>query len=179
MRTGRDDIREREVLPRERKRKARKNSERKGENRKESEEEEEVRKREKRRRKGRKEEKEETRWCGGEFLHNDFMLDGNNFHCMREERDENEKEIAGVRRKEEREGIGSPLRREKERGNGIIFRCHYFSLSRADERCKKGSAGEGKELSLTHAQMRGERKESGREREKIFSPLTHASTHVR
>ena len=32
---------------------------------------------------------------------------------------------------------GSPLRHEKERGDGIIFCCHYVSLSRAEEGCEK------------------------------------------
>ena len=36
-------------------------------------------------------------------------------------------------KKRRKRGRGSPLRREKERGDGIIFRRHYFSLSRAEE----------------------------------------------
>ena len=72
----------------------------------------------------------------------------------------------------EREGRGSPLHREKERGNVIIFRRHYFSLSRAEERCEKGRAGEGKELSLMRARMRG-----GESRRK-FLPLTRACPRV-
>ena len=85
-------------------------------------------------------------------------------------REEIKRERVGERRKEERKGRGSPLCREKERGDGIIFRRHYFSLSRADERREKGGAGEGKELSLMRAHMRGGEKESGREGEKNFSP---------
>ena len=101
----------------------------------------------------------------------------------RNEREIGEAEIKreglGERRKEEREGRGSPLRREKERGDRIIFHRHYFSLARAEERDVKGGAGEGKELSLTRARMRGGEKESGREGEKIFPPLARMHARAR
>ena len=42
--------------------------------------------------------------------------------------EEMKREIAGEKKRRKR-GIGSPLCREKERGDEIIFCCHYFSLS--------------------------------------------------
>ena len=61
------------------------------------------------------------------------------------ERETGERKRVGERRKEEREGRGSPLHRDKERGDGIIFHRHYFSLLHVEERHEKGGAGEGKE----------------------------------
>ena len=40
---------------------------------------------------------------------------------------------SGREKKRRKRGVGSPLCREKERGDGIIFSRHYFSLSRAEE----------------------------------------------
>ena len=43
----------------------------------------------------------------------------------------------GREKKEEREGRGFPLRREKEESDGISFHHHYFSISQGEERHKK------------------------------------------
>ena len=44
---------------------------------------------------------------------------------------------SGREKKRRKRGRGSPLYREKERSDGIIFCRHYFSLLRAEEGCEK------------------------------------------
>ena len=85
----------------------------------------------------------------------------------KKERGRDKEGESGREKKRRERGRGSPLRHQKERGEKIIFPHHYFSLSRAEERRRKGGAGEGKELSLTRTRMRGGEKESRREGEKI------------
>ena len=54
---------------------------------------------------------------------------------------------SGREKKRRKRGRGSPLCREKERGDEIIFRRHYFSLSRAEEGCEKRERTERDESS--------------------------------
>ena len=88
---------------------------------------------------------------------------------------------SGREKKRRKRGRGSPLYREKERGDGIIFNRHYFSLSRAEEGCEKRERTKRDESSpcgsLTtevifvarkrEEKSRGEERERGREREKV------------
>ena len=139
------------------------------------------------RRRGRKEEKEERRWCGGEFSRNDFTRDGNNFHRAREggeiekERErsrERGKAIAGERREMRTRKKLREREEKKERGEVPLSVARrreaplFLPLARGREARERGNNSP-----LRAQACAGERRRVG-ERGRKFSPL-HARMHAR